>query len=232
MARIRQQRKGRGSFTWRSQVHRAKGPVYYPKENMNGLVTNILRDPGRTAPLARIKLENGRAINMIAPESLAVGDSISINNSKDVKIGNVLPLKDIPDGTPVYNIEGLPGDGGKYVRASGTFALLISHDEKKVKIKLPSKKFVELNSKCKATVGKVGGGGRLEKPYYKAGRRRMILKAKGKKHSKVSAVAMNARDHPFGGSAKPGRTKTSKRSSSPGQKVGSIAAKRTGKKKR
>ncbi len=231
MVRIRAQRKGTGRPTWRAPVHRAKGPVYYPKRSISGEVMDLIRDPGRTAPLAHLKLEDGSALNIIAPEQLMVGDKISIHNSKELKIGNVLKLVDIPEGTPIYNIERVPGDGGRFVRASGTYALLVSQGDK-VKVKLPSKKFVDLNSKCKATIGKVGGGGRLEKPYYKAGRRKLILKAHGKKHSKTSAGAMNARDHPFGGSTSPGRPKNVKRSSPPGQKVGTIASRRTGRKKR
>jgi large subunit ribosomal protein L2 len=231
MVYIRAQRKGKGSLNWRATVHRAKGPVYYPKEDGTGEVVNLIRDPGRTAPLARVKLENGRVFNMIAPETLCVGDKVSISSSEKPKTGNVLKLSQIPEGTPIYNIENVPGDGGKFVRSSGTFGTLVSQGDK-IKVKLPSKKLVDLNPNCRATDGKIGGGGRLEKSFYKAGRRENILEARGKKHSKASAVAMNVRDHPFGGSAKPGRTKSVKRSSPPGQKVGTIAPKRTGKKKR
>jgi large subunit ribosomal protein L2 len=126
-----------------------------------------------------------------------------------------------------------PGDGGKFVRSSGTYASLITHDVGKAIIELPSGELKAFHPKCRATIGVVAGGGRREKPFLKAGNRHYAKKAKGKKSVGVRGVAMNAVDHPHGGGNRqhPGRPTTISRHAPPGRKVGSIAAKRTGKRR-
>jgi uncharacterized repeat protein (TIGR02543 family) len=139
------QRRGRGTPTYRSSSHRFRGKVSYRSYDayekdgsIKGLVTDIIHDPGRSAPVAVVKFENGEEKLVLAPESIAIDDEIEYGVSAPVQPGNTLPLSEIPEGTPVYNIENNPGDGGKFVRSSGTYASLITHDVGKAMIELPS----------------------------------------------------------------------------------------------
>ncbi|MCD6367937.1 MAG: 50S ribosomal protein L2 [Candidatus Aenigmarchaeota archaeon] len=224
--RIRAQRKG-VSRKYRSPGHRRKGEPEYRKGEW--LVTDIIHEIGR--PLIELKsLTSNESFLMIAPEGIGVGDIIKVG-SGEVEIGNVLPLSEIPEGIPIFNIEGIPGDGGKFIRSSGSFGIILSKGKKCV-VKLPSKKTKEFNPECMATIGMVAGGGRIEKPFVKAGTKHIAMRAKGKLHPVTSGVAMNPVDHPFGGKTKPGKPKTVSRHAPPGAKVGSIAARRTGRRKR
>ncbi|OYT56451.1 MAG: 50S ribosomal protein L2 [Candidatus Aenigmarchaeota archaeon ex4484_14] len=231
--RLIQQRRGRGG-RYKAPSHRYLGKVSYirNREPTKGRVIDIKHDPARSAPVAVIALENTqRNILLPAAEGMMLGQEIMFNHG-DVSIGNVLPLKDIPEGTQIYNIEINPGDGGKLCRSSGGFAIVVGHEKGKTTIRLPSRKFKILKSTCRATIGKVAGSGRVEQPFVKAGKKFYAAKARNKLYPVVSGVAMNAVDHPFGGSAKPGKHKTVKRDVPPGKKVGSIAARRTGKGKK
>lgn len=229
---LRQQRRGKGSPNYRANSHHGKGDVETKNAEMTGTVVDLQHDPSRTAPIAVVEFEDGETRNVLAPENLAVGEEIEIGVSAPVEPGNTLPLGEIPEGVPIHNIELQPNDGGKLVRSSGTYAFVVTHEKDGVRISLPSKSFKKLSTECRATVGKVAGGGRTEKPFVKAGNKFKAMKARGHKYPTVSAVAMNAVDHPFGGSAKPGQPKTVSRHASPGSKVGNIAAKRSGKKKK
>ncbi len=226
---IKQQRRGKGSPNYKA-AKGGRGNVEHRNADTTGEVIDIVHDPGRTAPVAVIEFEDGETRNILAPENLSTGDEIQIGVSADIEEGNVLPVGEIPEGVPIHNIETQPGDGGKLVRSSGTYAFVVTHEEDGTKIRLPSKKFKKLNTHCRATVGKVAAGGRTDKPFVKAGNMFKASKARGKQYPTVSGVAMNAVDHPFGGSAKPGQPKTVSRHASPGSKVGSISARRTGNK--
>jgi large subunit ribosomal protein L2 len=236
--RLRTQRRGRGTPTYKSASHRFKGKIEYrmydklEKEGIiKGKIVNILHDPGRSAPVAIVKFDNGEKRFILAPESISINDSISCGISAPIKAGNSLPLAEIPEGTPIHNLEKNPGDGGRFVRASGTHASLITHDVGKAIVELPSGELKAFKPSCRATIGIIAGGGRKEKPFLKAGKRYHAMKAKGKKTVNVRGVAMNAVDHPHGGGNRqhPGRPTTVSRNAPPGRKVGSIAAKRTGK---
>lgn len=230
--RLRAQRIGDGSPTYRAKSWRRLGEVKLPsKKTGEATVVDILHDPGRNAPVARIRHDDGKDHLMLAPEGLKVGDRITIGAAVEVKLGDVLPLAEIPEGTPVFNIESKLGDGGKLVRAAGSYALLVGHEMGRVSVQLPSGEIKEMDSRCRATVGVVAGGGRLEKPLVKAGKHHHIILAKGKHYPRTRAVAMNVVDHPFGGGRgkSAGRPKTVARGAPPGQKVGLIAARRTGK---
>lgn len=238
--RLIHQRRGRGTPTYRVASHRFKGKIEYrsfdkleQEGSLNGKVIDIIHDPARTAPVAKVKFENGEKRLVLAPETIQINDSIACGISAPIKTGNSLPLAEIPEGTPVFNIENRPGDGGKFVRSSGTYASLITHDAEKTLIELPSGELKTFNPNCRATIGVVAGGGRKEKPFLKAGARWHATKAKGKKNMTVRGVAMNAIDHPHGGGNRqhPGRPTTVSRHAPAGRKVGSIAAKRTGKRK-
>lgn len=230
MSYTRSQRKGKGTPTYKASSHKSKGAVRHENSETVGTVQDIMHDPGRSAPVAVVEFENGSTRNILAPENLAVGQEIEVGREAEIKEGNTLPLGEIPEGVPIHNIELQPNDGGKMVRSSGTYAFIVTHEKNGVRIKLPSDEFKKLNKDCRATVGKVAAGGRTDKPFVKAGNKYKAMKAKGKQYPTVSGVAMNAVDHPFGGSAKPGRAKTISRHASPGSKAGSISAKQTGNK--
>jgi large subunit ribosomal protein L2 len=237
--RIIPQRRGRGSPRYRSPSHRFKGKIKYPRittgKAISGQVIELINDPGRTAPLAKILLEDFREIQIIAPEGVSVGQWIQLGPDASINKGTVTELKNIPEGNDVYNIELHPGDGGKVVRTSGTSAYVVAHDKTKglTQIRLPSKKMIFVDSRSLATVGRVAGGGRPEKPMIHAGQSYHKKKARGKLWPKVCGRAMNAVDHPHGGGRHPhvGRSTTVSRHTPPGRKVGHIAARRTGLKK-
>jgi len=231
--RLRAQRLGDGSPTYRAKSWRRLGEVSLPPSDRTGeaVVVDIIHEPGRNAPIAQIRYGDGQERLVIAPEGLKVGDRVMAGISAEIKAGNTLTLAEIPEGTPIYNIESKPGDGGKLVRAAGSHALLIGHDVGRASVQLPSGEIKEMDPRCRATIGVVAGGGRLEKPLVKAGKRHHIMLAKGKPYPHTRAVAMNIVDHPFGGGRgkNAGRPKTVARGAPPGQKIGLIAARRTGK---
>ena len=227
---LRQQRRGKGSPNYRSST-RGKGEVDHKNAEITGVVKDIQHDPSRSAPIALVEYSDDDERFVLAPENLAVGDEIQLGVEAEIKEGNTLPLGEIPEGVPIHNIETQPRDGGKLVRSSGTYAFVVTHEADGTRIRLPSKSFKKLDRQCRATVGKVAAGGRKDKPFVKAGNKHKAMKARGKAYPKVSAVAMNAVDHPFGGSAKPGMPKTTSKHASPGSKVGNIGASRSGNKK-
>jgi large subunit ribosomal protein L2 len=238
--RIKVQRRGRGSPTFRASKKRKRGAVKYPSVSsyqdtvLNGEIIDLEHERGRSAPLARLKHPDGRKSYIIAPEGISVGQSVSLGSSQ-IKIGNTLPLKDIPEGTSIYNIESQPGDGGKLVRAGGTYATVVTRDRKKVIVRLPSGKMRPCLPECRASIGVVAGGGRTEKPFVKAGNKFHHCRAKNQKFPVNRGVAMIAASHPHGGGQKQHIGKKSScvsRNAPPGRKVGLIAARRTGKKKK
>ena len=231
--RIQGQRRGRGSSTFRAPSHRYKAELSHKKseqkDTITGTVVGIEHDPARSAPIALVEFEDEQRM-ILAPEGITVGEELQIGVSAEIKPGNTLPLAEIPEGVPVCNVERQPGDGGKFARASGVSAQLLSHDRKVAVVKLPSGEVKRLNPECRATIGVVAGGGRTEKPFVKAGKKYHKMKARGIKWPRVRGVAMNAVDHPFGGGGRqhPGQPKSVSRNAPPGRKVGDIASKRTG----
>lgn len=233
--RLIQQRRGRNKTKFNVPGHRYKGQIKYShdKEIKEGVVVDIIHDPGRTAPVAHVKTQDNKKISIIAREGVKVGDKIKISdNKKDVGVGNILTLSAIPEGAPVYNIELKPGDGGKLARSGGNYATVVTHNKDKTVIQLPSGRFKTVSGKCKATIGIVAGGGRDDKPFLKAGKKHYAMRTRGRQYPIVRGVAMSAVNHPHGGGGHQhvGKPYTVKRGASPGRKVGSIAAKRTGRK--
>ncbi|MEM3737602.1 MAG: 50S ribosomal protein L2 [Candidatus Bathyarchaeia archaeon] len=235
--KIRVQRRGAGTPTFRAATHKRVAPARYPftslaqTETLKGVVSCLVHDPGRGAPLALIRLANGTDFYNIASEGLYVGREIEIGEEASVSVGNILPLSKIPEGTMVYNIERLPGDGGRFIRSSGGYATVIAHTPAGIALKLSSGKTVYLDGRCRATIGVAAGAGRTDKPFLKAGERFHLMRAKGHDYPIVKGVAMIAAVHPHGG----GRHKTGSlkpttvaRGAPPGQKVGLIAARQTG----
>jgi len=229
--RIRSRRRGNGSATWRSPSHRHCGPIKYPQlRELSGRVIDIFHDPGHKAPVARIRLENGQVINMISHEGLTVDQTILIGPNVRAEAGNVTVLREIPEGTSVFNIESHPGDGGQFVRTGGTSAVVVSQGNKTV-VQLPSGQFKPFDPMCRATIGIIAGGGRGDKPFLKAGKRSHSLRSIAKKYPWVSGVAMNPVDHPHGGGSHQhiGRPSCVSRHAPPGRKVGHIAPKKRAK---
>jgi len=230
-----QQRRGRVKGRYNVPSHRFKGDIKYIKgiNKSEGIVKDIIHDPGRSTPLANIRLDKNKEILFLAPEGIKVGDKIKFtNNKRDISVGNVLPLSAIPEGAPVYNIELSPGDGGKLVRAGGSTAVVVAHDKKKTVLQLPSGQFKTLESDCRATIGVAAGGGRKDKPFLKAGKKYHAYRTRGKQYPIVRGVAMNPVAHPHGGGSHQhvGKPSSIKRGSPPGTMVGNISPKRTGRK--
>jgi large subunit ribosomal protein L2 len=231
--RIISQARGHGSLTYRVRRKAFSHKVGYPSLTGKGIVVKLINSPGHSAPLAKIKF-NDRIFYNLAHEKMFQGQEISIGNGKEN--GSILQLKDIPTKTFVYNIESNPNDGGKLIRSAGSSALVSKKEKGKVTLVLPSKKEKSFNDNCRATIGVIAGSGKADKPVMKAGKMHYIKRAKGKLWPRTSAVAMNAIDHPFGsGRGKNlahGRLgKIPRKNSPPGAKVGSLRAKRTGRKK-
>ena len=230
--RIKGQRRGRGTPTFRAPSHRYKTELSHRRaeDDISGTVVDIEHDPARSAPVAAVEFEDGDRRLVLVAEGVRVGEEIQVGVSAEIKPGNTLPLTEIPEGVPVCNIERQPGDGGKFARASGTSARLISHDRRAAVVQLPSGEVKRLNPQCRATIGVVAGGGRTEKPFVKAGNKHHKMGARGTKWPKVRGVAMNAVDHPHGGGGRqhPGRPRSVSRDTPPGRKVGDIASRRTG----
>lgn len=227
-----QQARGKGGPTYRAPSFRFKADAkhYNYSEPISGKVTNLTLCQAHTAPLMEVTYENGDKQFTIAPEGIKIGDIIRVGDNVKIEKGNTLILKNIPEGTLVYNIESNPKDGGRFVRSSGTFAKIAGKFEDKVLILLPSNKTREFRPECRATVGTIAGSGRLEKPFLKAGNKYYAKRKKNKLYPIVSGTSMNAVDHPFGGSSSSvkGRPTQSSRNDPPGRKVGKLAPTRTG----
>jgi large subunit ribosomal protein L8e len=240
---IRAQRKGKSS-TFKAHVHGRKGPAKHRvldfserRGYIRGVVKEIIHDPGRGAPLARVKFRHPyqpkyQSFNFIAVEGMYTGQYIYCGKKAELTVGNVLPLSSMPEGTIISNCENKPADRGTMARCSGNYATIISHSEdgKKARIKLPSGAKKTIPASARAMVGIVAGGGRIDKPLLKAGRAYWKYKPKRKCWPVVRGVAMNPVDHPHGGGNHQhiGHPSTVRRSAPPGQKVGLIAARRTG----
>ncbi len=228
-----QQARGKGSPTYRAPSFKYKGEAKTSTKYSTALVVDFIKCRGHSAPLARLRFPNNQTGLMIAPEGLKVGEQISIGNEAKPETGNSLCLKDVPEGAMIYNIEGVPGDGGKFVRSSGTFAKIVSKTSDKVSIQLPSKKQKAFHPMCKATIGIVAGGGRMEKPLIKAGKAFYKYKAKNKLYPKIGGSAQNAVDHPFGNkrTSRKSKARPAPKNAPPGRNVGYIRPRRTGRRK-
>jgi large subunit ribosomal protein L2 len=238
--RLKQQKRGAGSPRYLSPGHRFKTDLQYrPYDDMEktgvltGEVSAFVDDPGRSAPLMKVKYENNETGFLLAPEGISVGDSIEVGAQGRLKLGSVLPLYRIPDGAYIFNLERNPGDGGSLVKAAGSYANIVSKEGKIVYVKLPSKATIVLSNECRAQLGVIAGGGRLEKPMLKAGANYYKLrKARNRLWPIVRGVHQAAYDHPHGGKQHhAGKPTTVARGSPPGSKVGHLAARQTGRRK-
>ncbi|MDR0439132.1 MAG: 50S ribosomal protein L2 [Methanocalculaceae archaeon] len=230
--RISTQARGKGGSTYRSPSHKYKAELKHFgsfAETVIATVVDIEHDPARHTPIAIVKI-NGKKEYALITEGVGVGKEIAWGPEAKIENGNTLPLAAIPTGVTVCNIEARPGDGGKFVRASGVQAVVIGKSDGKVGVRMPSGKPKWFHEQCLATVGLVAGGGRGDKPILKAGKQYHKMKTSATRWPRVRGVAMNVIDHPFGGGGHqhPGKPKTVARGTPAGKKVGHVAARRTG----
>jgi len=227
-----QQRRGRGTSTFKKTSFRWKGRAKLTGSG-SYTVTDFIKCPIHTAPLAQIKYADGSEGLTLAHEGMCTGDSYSIG-SKSIIPGHAVALRDIPEGTSIFNIEGVPGDGGKFVRASGMSARIVLRSADQVVVRLPSKKQKSFNPDCKAVIGLAAGGGRTEKPRMGAGRTFHRMKAKHTYWPITSGGSMNAVAHPMGNkrSSRKSKARPAPKNAPPGRMVGMIRPRRTGRKQR
>jgi large subunit ribosomal protein L2 len=231
-----QQARGKGGPTYRAKSFAYAGDAKMrsePATLVKGKVTDIIKCPGHTAPLIEVKYEDGINCLMPAPEFIRIGDEVQTGPGGEVNPGNTLTLREIPEGTPVFNIESQPGDGGKFCRTGGSAARILAKTESYATIQLPSKKERLFNLKCRACIGVIAGAGRLEKPMLKAGVQHFRKRMTNKRWPNPSAAAQNAVDHPYGNkrTSRKAKNKSVGHFAPPGRKVGKLWPRRTGRKK-
>jgi large subunit ribosomal protein L2 len=237
--RLKQQKRGAGSPRYLSPPNRYKTDLNYraydDMEKAGVLTARILSfvdDPARTSLLMKVVYENKETGFLLAHEGASIGDEIEVGVQSRLRPGNVLPLYRIPDGAYIYNLERNPGDGGKMVKAAGSYANIVAKEGKIVYIKLPSKATVVLSNECRAQLGVAAGGGRLEKPMLKAGNQFHKKTAQHRLWPVPRGVHQSAYNHPHGGKQHHvGKPTTVARSTPPGGKVGHLAARQTGRRK-
>jgi large subunit ribosomal protein L2 len=164
------------------------------KFDVPATVERIEYDPNRTAFIALLKYQDGELAYIVAPQRLAVGDSVVAGLRADIKPGNAMPLGAIPVGTIIHNIEMKPGAGGKVARSAGTFAQLVGKDAGYAQVKLMSGELRIVRAECMATIGAVSNPDNSNIHIGKAGRSRWLGR---RPHNR--GVVMNPVDHPHGG---------------------------------
>ncbi len=229
--RIVSQARGHGSLTYRVRKQAYRYRVGYPSLNIEGKarIIRLIHSPAHSSPLIKIQLGRNIFYNLAFQNSFE-GQEIEIG--KEAKEGNIIKLKEAKIGQNVYNIESRPGDGGKFIRTSGSCAIVLKKDKNQATLLMPSKKKIEFDENCRATSGVIAAAGRMDKPLLKAGRRFYAMKARGRKWHFTSKVKVNAVDHPFGsGRGKRIKSKIAKRNAPPGKRVGHLRPRRTGHKR-
>jgi large subunit ribosomal protein L2 len=187
--RITSKRRGGG--------HRKQYRIIDFKRNKDGIgakVVGIEYDPNRSARIALMVYSDGEKRYIIAPAKLSVGDVLMSGEGVEIKNGNCLPLRDIPDGTLIHNIEMRPGKGAQIARSAGNGVQLMAKEGEYVTLKLKSGEVRLIHKNCRATIGVVGNSDHEKVSIGKAGRVRWMGR-----RPRVRAVAMNPVDHPMGG---------------------------------
>jgi large subunit ribosomal protein L2 len=188
---------GRITTRFRGGGHKRQYRIIDFKREKLGIpakVAAIEYDPNRTARIALLHYADGEKRYILAPNKLEVGSTVMSGAEADIKPGNALPLKNIPLGTYIHNIELRPGKGGQIVRSAGTFAQLMAKEDRYALVKLPSSEVRMVLLVCKATIGQLGNLMHENLALGKAGRKRWLGK-----RPHVRGVAMNPVDHPMGG---------------------------------
>jgi len=164
------------------------------KDDVIAVVERIEYDPNRSSYLMLVKYDDGEKSYLTAPNKIKIGDKIISGTGKDIKIGNCMPLRDIPAGTDIHNIEMTSGSGAKLIRSAGTSAQISGNDGEYTIIKLTSGEIRKIISSARATIGSVSNPDQKNIKIGKAGRNRWLGK-----RPHVRGVAMNPVDHPHGG---------------------------------
>lgn len=226
--RIIVQARGKGSSTYRVKKKAFRYKIGYPRDlkEGEGQIIKLLNSAAHSYPIAKIKYSGG-VFYIPAYRGMIEGEKIKFGQG-----GAIDKLKNLPIKTQIFNIESRPFDGGIFIRSGGSSATVHKIIGEDVFVLMPSKKEKKFNPNCRATIGVIAGAGRLDKPFMKAGKKFHLKKSKSKLWPRTGALKMNAIDHPFGsGRGKNPKSKIAKRNSAPGQKVGLLRPKRTGKKK-
>ncbi len=189
MGRITMRRQGGGH----KRLYR-KIDFKRSKMDMDATVLRLEYDPNRTAFIALIEYKDGEKSYILAPQRLAEGDRIISSKKADVKPGNAMPLRVMPVGTIIHNVELKPGKGGQIARSAGTYAQLVGRDSGYAQVRLKSGEMRMIHQDCLATVGAVSNPDHMNINLGKAGRKRWLGK-----RPQVRGVAMNPVDHPHGG---------------------------------
>ena len=189
--------QGRMTMRRRGGGHKRRYRVVDFKRNKPGVpgnVSSIEYDPVRSAFIALITYVDGDKRYILAPEGLEVGMSVMAGDEAPIQVGNALPLSRIPLGTTLHNIELYPGRGGQLARSAGSGIQLLSRDEERAQLRMPSGELREVLVECSATIGQVGNTEHQNVDLGKAGRARWLGR-----RPKVRGVVMNPVDHPHGG---------------------------------
>jgi large subunit ribosomal protein L2 len=192
-------RNNQGHLTswWRGGGHRRLYRIIdfrRDKRDIPGKVSTVEYDPNRSARIALITYADGEKRYILQPMGVKVGDTIVAGDSVDILPGNCLPLKNIPLGTQIHNVELRPGKGGQIARSAGSSVQLVARDGEYASVKMPSGEIRKINVECVATIGQVGNLDHENVSIGKAGRSRWLGK-----RPHVRGVAMNPVDHPLGG---------------------------------
>jgi len=164
------------------------------KDGVPAKVATVEYDPNRSCRIALLHYRDGEKRYILAPLGLRPGELVESGPAADIKIGNALPIKNIPVGTVIHNIELRPGEGGKLVRSAGVSAQLMAKEDQYSQVRMPSGEVRRIHINCRATIGQLGNVEHENQVIGKAGRSRHL----GKRPS-VRGIAMNPVDHPHGG---------------------------------
>jgi large subunit ribosomal protein L2 len=189
--------RGRVTLRFRGGGHKRQYRIIDFRRDKDGVVAKVAAiayDPNRSARLALLHYRDGEKRYILAPVGLGVGDSVVSGEGADIKPGNALPLRFIPVGTMIHNVELKIGKGGQIVRSAGASAQLMAKEGDYATVKLPSGEMRRVHQHCRATVGQVGNVDHENVSYGKAGRVRW-----SGRRPHVRGVAMNPVDHPMGG---------------------------------
>jgi len=189
LGRITSRRRGSGH----KQKYR-KIDFCRKKDDIEAVVERIEYDPNRTSHIMLVKYEDGQRSYLLLPQNINIGDKIISGVNKEIKVGNSMPLKNIPAGTPIHNVEIYPGGGGKIARSAGSSVQITGSDGEYSLIKLASGEIRKINSNSRATIGVLSNPDQKNIKIGKAGRSRWL----GIRPS-VRGVVMNPVDHPHGG---------------------------------
>ena len=189
--------RGRITLRWRGGGHKRRYRLVDFKRTKRDMAAEVVRleyDPNRSGFIALIRYEDGELSYILAPQRLKEGDKVVAGERVDVKPGNAMPMRNIPIGTIIHNVEMKPGKGGQLARAAGTYVQLVGRDAGYALLRLSSGEVRMVRAECMATIGAVSNPDQQNISIGKAGRNRWL----GRRPS-VRGVAMNPIDHPHGG---------------------------------